>query len=75
MPDTNEIEEVLNSIRPAMQVDGGDLEVVGVAGGVVSVRLQGTCIHCPSASLTLKTGIEQALRARLPWVREVVRIP
>ncbi len=60
-----------------MQVDGGDVDLVAVAEeiGVVSVRLQGTCLHCPSASLTLKAGIEQTLKTQLPWVTEVVRVP
>jgi Fe-S cluster biogenesis protein NfuA len=58
-----------------MQVDGGDVDLVSEEAGVISVRLRGTCIHCPSANLTLKAGIEKALKDRLPWVREVVRVP
>ena len=57
-----------------MQVDGGDVDLVGVEAGVVSVRLCGTCIHCPSASLTLKPGIEQRLKADFPWITEVKRV-
>jgi len=73
-PDTSEIENALNRLRPAMQVDGGDVDLVSVEAGVVSVRLSGTCIHCPSAGLTLKAGIEQRLKADFPWIMEVKRV-
>ena len=69
-----EIESVLDQIRPAMQADGGNVEVIDVVNGVVSVRLCGTCIACPSKNLTLKLGIEKTLRARLPWIKQVVRV-
>jgi Fe-S cluster biogenesis protein NfuA len=58
-----------------MQVDGGNVELVSIEGDVVSVRLMGTCLHCPSANLTLKQGIEQSLRKDLPWIEKVVRVP
>ena len=68
------VEEVLATVRPAMQADGGDVQLVSIQDGVVSVRLKGMCLCCPSASLTLKHGIEGSLRSRLGWVRAVVRV-
>jgi Fe-S cluster biogenesis protein NfuA len=73
-PSVKEIDDVMNVIRPAMQADGGGVEVVDVKDGVVSVRLCGTCIACPSKGMTLKFGIEKTLKDRLPWVRQVVRV-
>ncbi len=72
---TEDLDRALASIRPAMQADGGDVEVVGVDEGIVSVRLTGTCVCCPSSSLTLRLGIERTLQGRLPWVASVVRVP
>ncbi len=69
------VEELLDTIRPAMQADGGDVELVSIEGGTVSVRLKGMCLLCPSASLTLKDGIERTLRGHLCWVGKVVRVP
>jgi len=67
------VQDVLACIRPAVQQDGGDLEFVGVSDqGVVSVRLHGACVGCPSSSMTLKLGIERHLREQVPEVREVV---
>jgi len=66
-----EVEEVLKSIRPALQADGGDVELVDVVGGVVKVRLKGSCGGCPMAAMTLKHGIEAALKERIPAVERV----
>ena len=66
-----EVEEVLESIRPALQADGGDVELVGIDGGVVKVRLTGACGGCPMATMTLKGGIEAALKERIPTVERV----
>lgn len=67
---------VLDSIRPMVQSDGGDIELVGVdADGVVKVRLQGACVGCPSASMTLALGIEQNLKNQIPEVTRVVGVP
>lgn len=71
---SKEVETVLASLRPAMQADGGDVELVGLRGGVVAIRLSGTCLACPSIDLTLRLGIERTLRERLPWVTSVVRV-
>lgn len=66
-----EVEAVLKTIRPALQADGGDVELVDVVGGVVKVRLKGACGSCPMANMTLKHGIEAALKERIPAVERV----
>jgi Fe-S cluster biogenesis protein NfuA len=72
---TNEnVKTVLDEIRPALQADGGDVELVGVKDGIVSVRLTGTCGGCPMSTMTLKMGIERLLKQKLPEVKEVVNV-
>jgi Fe-S cluster biogenesis protein NfuA len=66
-----EVEKVLESIRPHLQADGGDVELVDVEGGVVKVRLLGACGGCPMATMTLKGGIEAVLKERIPAVLRV----
>ena len=66
-----EVEKALNKIRPALQADGGDVELVGVDGGVVKVRLTGACGGCPMATITLKNGIEALLKEEIPSVERV----
>ena len=69
------VQEVLNLIRPALQADGGDVELVDVtADGIVSVKLTGACGSCPMSTMTLKMGIERTLREKLPEVKEVVQV-
>ena len=68
------VEAVLEEIRPALQADGGDVELVGVTEGVVKVRLKGACSGCPMSTMTLKQGIERLLKERLPEVKEVVAV-
>ena len=69
------VEEVLNQVRPALQADGGDVELVDVSeDGVVSVRLTGACGSCPMSTMTLKMGIEKTLREQIPEVQEVVQV-
>ena len=64
---------VLDQIRPLAQADGGDIELVDVdADGVVSVRLKGACIGCPSAAITLTLGIERNIKEQIPEVTRVV---
>lgn len=71
-----QIEEALKDIRPALQADGGDVELVEVsAEGVVKVRLKGACGGCPMAQLTLKQGIEKRLKAVVPGVQSVESVP
>ena len=66
-----EVEKVLESIRPHLQADGGDVELVDVEGGVVKVRLVGACGGCPMATMTLKGVIEATLKERIPAVVRV----
>jgi len=68
------VEQVLNQIRPSLQADGGDVELVGVKDGVVSLRLTGACGCCPISTMTLKMGIERILKSKLPEVKEVVSV-
>jgi Fe-S cluster biogenesis protein NfuA len=66
------VEAVLNLIRPAVQSDGGDLELVEVTpAGTVRVRFHGACVGCPSSTMTLQTGIERTLKQRVPEVSSV----
>ena len=60
------VESVLGRVRPFMQADGGDIEVVGVNGNSADVRLTGMCAGCPSAHMTLYLGVETALREEIP---------
>jgi Fe-S cluster biogenesis protein NfuA len=69
-----QVQEVLNIIRPSLQADGGDVELVDVKDGVVSVRLKGACSGCPMSTMTLKKGIERFLKEKLPAVKEVVGV-
>ncbi|MEM9367580.1 MAG: NifU family protein [Planctomycetota bacterium] len=69
-----QIEQALSLVRPAMQADGGNVEFVSEDNGVVTVRLCGTCIACPSKQLTMNFGIERTLKDQLPWVTKVVRV-
>ena len=68
------VEEVLRKIRPNLQADGGDVELVGVQDGIVTVRLKGACGGCPMATVTLKQGIERVLRDEIPGVKQVVSV-
>jgi len=68
----SEVREALETIRPMLQADGGDVELVGVTeDGVVQVRLRGACHGCPMAQLTIKDGIERTLKEQVPGVTEV----
>ncbi len=69
-----QVEEALNDIRPALQADGGDVELIDVTDGTVKVRLQGACGSCPMATMTLRFGIERLLKERVPAVKQVVAI-
>jgi len=69
------VEEIIERIRPMLQADGGDIELVGVDDeGVVSVRLQGACSSCPMSTMTLKMGVERNLKELVPEVKEVVTV-
>jgi Fe-S cluster biogenesis protein NfuA len=71
-----EVLKVLEMVRPALQADGGDVELVDVtADGIVKVRLKGACGSCPMSTMTLKMGIERAMKDQIPDVKEVVQVP
>lgn len=70
-----EVEKVLQLIRPALQADGGDVELVDVTpDGIVSVRLKGACGSCPMSTMTLKMGIERTMKEKIPAVKSVVQV-
>jgi len=68
------VERVLDELRPYLMADGGNVEIVEIDGPVVKVRLQGACGSCPSSTMTLKMGIERKLRDSIPEVTEVVQV-
>jgi Fe-S cluster biogenesis protein NfuA len=70
----DQVREALELIRPAIQLDGGDIQLESVEGGVVTVQLFGTCETCPISPVTLKQGVERILQERVPGVTEVVAI-
>jgi len=69
------VEKVLDEIRPALQMDGGDVELVDVEeSGVVKVKLMGNCGSCPSSTMTLKMGIERSIMENIPEVVSVEQV-
>jgi Fe-S cluster biogenesis protein NfuA len=68
------VERVLDELRPYLMADGGNVEIVEIDGPIVKVRLQGACGSCPSSTMTLKMGIERKLRESIPEVSEVVQV-
>ena len=71
----DKVQNVINLIRPAVQADGGDIELVDVSGaGVVHIRFHGACNGCPSSNMTLKDGIVRNLQEKVPEVTEVVPV-
>jgi Fe-S cluster biogenesis protein NfuA len=69
------VEEALKHVRPMLQRDGGDIELVSVdESGVVKVRLKGACGSCPMSTMTLKMGVEKYLKEHIPEVKEVVAV-
>ncbi len=69
-----DVEKALAKIRPALQADGGDVELLDVNEGVVKLRLEGACSGCPMASITLRQGIERILKEQVPEVKEVIAV-
>jgi Fe-S cluster biogenesis protein NfuA len=69
-----QVQEALNLVRPALQADGGDVELIDVTeDGIVKVKLKGACGSCPMSTMTLKMGIERTLKEKVPGVKEVVQ--
>jgi len=71
---SEKVKAVLDRIRPMLNADGGDVELVSVEDGIVSVRLIGACGSCPSSTMTLKMGIEQAIRDEIPEIKAVEQV-
>ncbi len=74
MDPKQKVEEALNNVRPALQMDGGDVELIKFEDGVVYVKLLGACGGCPMSTMTLKLFIEERLREEVPEVTEVVSV-
>jgi Fe-S cluster biogenesis protein NfuA len=70
----DEVLEVLDKLRPFLQRDGGDVELVDVEEGIVKLKLMGACGSCPSSTITLKAGIERALLEEVDGVQEVMQV-
>lgn len=66
------VEEVLSQVRPGLQADGGDVELIDIMDGVVKVSLKGACGSCPFSLMTLKQGIEARIKEAIPEIKEVV---
>ena len=70
----DKVEAILEQIKPALQADGGDVELVDVTDGLVKLKLTGACSGCPMSAITLKMGIERALKQQIPEIKEVVAV-
>ena len=69
------VQDVIDSVRPALQGHGGDIELLGTeADNTVRVRLQGACQGCPGAAMTMRMGIERILKERVPEVKQVIAV-
>lgn len=69
-----QVEAVLAKVRPTLRADGGDIELIDVKDGVVQVALTGACSGCPMSQMTLKHGVEKALKDAIPEIKEVVPV-
>ncbi|MGB8707714.1 MAG: NifU family protein [Dehalococcoidia bacterium] len=70
----DKVQSVLDNIRPSLRADGGDVELVEVKDGIVSVKLKGACAGCPMSTMTLKNGIERILKQELSDIKEVIAV-
>jgi Fe-S cluster biogenesis protein NfuA len=70
----DQVQEVLDKLRPFLLRDGGDVELVDIEEGIVKLRLMGACGSCPSSTITLKAGIERALIEEVPGIVEVEQV-
>ena len=69
------VERVLETIRPHVQGDGGDIELIDVTNGIVQIRLAGACVGCMHSMMTLQAGIERMLKQEIPEIRVVEAVP
>ena len=65
------VEAALAEIKPQIQADGGDIDLVAVENGIVKVRLRGACVGCPMSALTLKAGVERIIKSKVPEIQSV----
>lgn len=70
----DKVKEALNEIGMSLKRDGGDVELLSVEDGVVKVQLKGACFGCPMSTMTLKMGIERALKEKFPEIKEVISV-
>jgi Fe-S cluster biogenesis protein NfuA len=73
-PVREKVEKAIAEIRPFLEADGGNIELIDVQEGVVKVKLLGACGSCPMSQLTLKRGVEARLKAKIPEIKEVVAV-
>jgi Fe-S cluster biogenesis protein NfuA len=69
-----DVERALAKVRPALQADGGDVELVDVDEGVVKVKLTGACSGCPMSTMTLRLGIEKVIKEQIPDIKEIIAV-
>lgn len=69
-----EVEKAIERVRPYLQADGGDIELVEVKDGIVKVKLLGACKGCPMAQLTIQQGVERAIKKEVPEVKSVIAV-
>jgi len=65
------VKAALAEIKPQIQADGGDIDLVAIEDGIVKVRLRGSCVGCPMSALTLKAGVERVIKQRVPEIKSV----
>jgi Fe-S cluster biogenesis protein NfuA len=70
----DKVKAVLDKVRPALQRDGGDVQLIEVSDGTVKLKLTGACAGCPMSTMTLKNGIERILKQEVPEVKQVVAV-
>lgn len=68
------VQAALAEIKPQIQADGGDIDLVAVEKGIVKVRLRGACVGCPMSALTLKAGVERIIKSKVPEIQSVVAV-
>ncbi len=68
------VEAALDKIRPALRADGGDVELVDVKDGVITVRLTGACGSCPMSTMTLRMGVERVIKEEVPEIKELIAV-
>ena len=66
-----QVQEAINKIRPMLQADGGDVELIEVEDGIVKVKLQGACAGCPMSQMTIKNGVERVIKQYVPGIKSV----